>query len=190
MKLTLSGALYHNIRYRLSRLGVVLLVVVFAVYIYLQVSIVLINRQIATQQAVLNQKNAELNQLLSDTTFMKLEATRSLKQSLRQMPWSVHIPKVISIVDALQSLDGGDNSAIQLSDFKVSLESLSLRGTVSNLGLLYYSVPERGFVSLLDRFTQLDFIQQMRVQNYTREQDGTFSFVLQATVIHDDNTKQ
>jgi hypothetical protein len=87
-------------------------------------------------------------------------------------------------------LDGGDNGSIQLSDFKVSLESLSLRWTVTNLLLLYYSAPERGFVSLLDRFAQLDFIQNMRVQNYTREQDGKFSFVLQANVIHDDNTTE
>jgi hypothetical protein len=106
MKLTLSGALYRNIWYRLSRLSIVLLIVVVAVYIYLQVATTITQRQIEKQQDILNQRNAELNQLLSDATFSKLETTRYLKDSLRQMPWSVHIPKVISIVDALQSLDG------------------------------------------------------------------------------------
>jgi Na+-translocating ferredoxin:NAD+ oxidoreductase RnfG subunit len=105
MKLTLSGALYRNIWYRLSRLSIVLLIVVVAVCIYLQVATTMTQRQIEKQQAILNQRNAELNQLLSDAIFSKLEMVRYLKDSLRQMPRSVHIPKVISIVDALQSLD-------------------------------------------------------------------------------------
>jgi len=188
MKITLSGAVYRNIRYRLSRLSMVLFVVLIAVCVYLQVSIFLTKQQISKQQDILTQKNQELEQMLSNQTFTKLETTRYLSQTLRQMPWSVHIPKVISIVDALQSLDGGDNGSIQLSDFKVSLDKISLRGTVSNLLLLYYSAPERGFLSLLDRFAELDFIQDMRVQNYNKSTDGTFEFVLQANVIHDDNT--
>jgi hypothetical protein len=168
----------------------VLFVVVIAVCIYLQASIFLAKQQITKQQAILIQRNQELEQMLSNQTFTKLETTRYLSQTLRQMPWSVHIPKVIGIVDALQSLDGGENGSIQLSDFKVSLDRISLRGTVTNLLLLYYSAPERGFLSLLDRFAQLDFIKDMRVQNYNKSVDGTFEFVLQANVIHDDNTTQ
>lgn len=188
MKLTISWAVYRNVRYKLSRLSVVLFVVVIALCVYLQVSIFLTKQQIHKQQNILAEKNQELEQMLSNQTFTKLETTRYLSQTLRQMPWSVHIPKVISIVDALQSLDGGDNGSVKLSDFKVSLDKISLRGTVSNLLLLYYSAPERGFLSLLDRFAQLDFIQDMRVQNYSKSADGTFEFVLQANVIHDDNT--
>jgi len=164
--------------------------VLIAVCVYLQVSIFLTKQQISKQQDILTQKNQELEQMLSNQTFTKLETTRYLSQTLRQMPRSVHIPKVISIVDALESLDGGDNGSIQLSDFKVSLDKISLRGTVSNLLLLYYSAPERGFLSLLDRFADLDFIQDMRVQNYNKNQDGTFEFVLQANVIQDDNTAE
>ncbi len=171
-------------------MSVVLFVVVIAVCLYLQVSIFLTKQQITKQQEILVEKNQELEQMLSNQTFTKLETTRYLFQTLRQMPWSVHIPKVISIVDALQSLDGGDSGSIQLSDFKVSLDKISLRGTVSNLLLLYYSAPERGFLSLLDRFAALDFIQDMRVQNYSKSTDGTFEFVLQANVIHDDNTTE
>lgn len=188
MKLTLSGAVYRNVRYRLSRLSVVLFVVVIAVCVYLQVSIFLTKQQISKQEDILATKNQELEQMLSNQTFTKLETTRYLSQSLVQMPRSVHIPKVIGIVDALQSLDGGDNGSVKLSDFKVSLDKISLRGTVTNLLLLYYSAPERGFLSLLDRFAELDFIQDMRIQNYSKSSDGTFEFVLQANVIHDDNS--
>lgn len=188
MKLSISWAVYRNVRYKLSRLSVVLFVVVIAVCMYLQASIFLLKQQVNKQQDILTQKNQELEQMLSNQTFTKLETTRYLSQTLRQMPWSIHIPKVISIVDALQSLDGGDSGSIQLSDFKVSLDKISLRGTVSNLLLLYYSAPERGFLSLLDRFAQLDFIKDMRVQNYSKSTDWTFEFVLQANVIHDDNT--
>lgn len=108
MKLTLSGALYHNIRYRLSRLGVVLLIVLVGVYLYLQLSIVMLGRQTTQQQHILDQRNQELNQLLSDATFMQLENSRYLLNNLRQLPWSVHIPKVIGMVDTIQSLDGAD----------------------------------------------------------------------------------
>ncbi len=127
MKLTLSGALYHNIRYRLSRLAVVLFVVILAVYIYLQVSIFMTQRQIDKQQAILDQKNQELEQLLTDTTFSKLETSRYLKDNLQQLPWSVHIPKVIGIVDSIQSISAGTGSTIQIADLKVSLDEISLR---------------------------------------------------------------
>lgn len=180
--------MYRNIRYRLSRLAVVVFVVILAVYIYIQFSIVLTKNQIAKQESILQEKNQELESLLSAEWFSQLETTRYLQDTLRQMPRSQHIPKVIGIVDALESLDGADGWSIQLSDFKVSLEKISLRGTVSNLLLLYYSSPERGFVSLLDRFSQLDFIKDMRVQNYTKSTDGNYEFVLQANVINDADT--
>lgn len=185
--MALSGHMYRNIRYRLSRLAVVIFVVIVAVYLYIQFSIFLTKGQITKQEAILQEKNQELESLLSAEWFSQLETTRYLQQTLRQMPWSQHIPKVIGIVDALQSIDGADGGSVKLSDFKVSLEKISLRGTVSNLLLLYYSAPERGFVSLLDRFAQLDFIKDMRVQNYTKWLDGNYEFVLQANVINDVN---
>jgi len=190
MKLTLSGALYRNIWYRISRLAVVLLVVLIAGYIYLQISIFLTQRQIDRQQAILDQKNQELEQLLANDTFTKLETSRYLKDNLQQLPWSIHIPKVIGIVDSIQGLSGGTGSTVQIADLKVSLKEISLQWTVSNLLLLYYSAPERGFLSVLDRFAELDFIQNMRVQNYIKWLDGNFQFVLQASVINDDNTAQ
>lgn len=73
-----------------------------------------------------------------------------------------------------------------LSDFKVSLENLSVRGKVSNLLLLYYTSPEKGLVSLIDRFKKLDFISDMRIKNYSKDKDtGFFSFVLEANVNKD-----
>ena len=183
-----SWPTYRNARYKVSRLAVVFFVVIVAVYIYLQLSLFLTQSQIAKQELVLQEKNKELESLLSTEWFSTLEAARYLQENVVQMPRSKHIPKVIGIVDSLQSLDWGDGGSIKLSDFRVSLDKISLHGTVSNLLLLYYSAPERGFVSLIDRFAKLDFIKDMRIKNYTKWGDGTYEFVLQANVINDDST--
>lgn len=183
-----SWSTYRNIRYRLSNFSIVILVVIIAVYIYIQLSLFLTKSQIAKQEIILQQKNQELESLLSAEWLSTLEAARYLQENVVQMPRSKHIPKVIGIVDSLQSLDWGDGGSIKLSDFRVSLDKISLHGTVSNLLLLYYSAPERGFMSLLDRFSKLDFIKDMRIQNYTKWADGTYEFVLQANVINDDST--
>jgi uncharacterized protein YlbG (UPF0298 family) len=56
--------------------------------------------------------------------------------------------------------------------------------------LLYYSNPKQNVVSLLDRFSQLDFIKDIRIQTYDKVADaGEFEFVLEANVVNDGNTK-
>lgn len=43
-----------------------------------------------------------------------------------QMPWSEHIAAVSQIFDSIEDVEG-DSYNIKLSDFKISLDSISLR---------------------------------------------------------------
>ena len=105
------------------------------------------------------------------------------------MPWAERINKVIEMLTELKNLTPSSNETIVLSDFKVSLESISLRGKVSSLLLLYYSNPEKNIISLIDRFEKLDFIKDIHIQTYNKGTDNAFDFVLEAKVTDNGNTK-
>ncbi|MBU0627008.1 hypothetical protein KKG31_06565 [Patescibacteria group bacterium] len=84
------------------------------------------------------------------------------------MPWADRISKVIEMLNELKNITSNQSETIALSDFKVSLENISLKGKVSSLLLLYYSNPERNIISLIDRFEKLDFIDDIHIQSYDR----------------------
>ncbi|MEI8090974.1 MAG: hypothetical protein WCG98_01675 [bacterium] len=103
-------------------------------------------------------------------------------------PWSEHISQVIAMLEDIKGVQSNGNDSIVLSDFKVSLDKISLKGKVSNLKVLYTTTD--GATSLFDRFSQLDFIQDIRVQTYDRVGDaGYFSFVLEANIVDNGTTK-
>ena len=55
--------------------------------------------------------------------------------------------------------------------------------------LLYYSNPTKGITSLIDRFSNLDFIKNIRIQTYDRVGDNNYyEFVLEANIINDAGT--
>jgi hypothetical protein len=149
-----------------------------------------INQQIADQNKVLaDQVKIESSYKLL-TGYNKLQAVKSLESKQSDIPWSDHINKVIQMLENIKSVQSSNADSIVLSDFKVDLNKISLKGQVSNLLLLYYSNPKQNVVSLLDRFSQLDFIKDIRIQTYDKVADtGTFEFVLEANVINDGNTK-
>lgn len=120
------------------------------------------------------------------TGFVKLQAVKELEGQYTDIPRSTHIQKVVSMLNDIKSLAAGQDQTLVLSDFTVSLDKLSVRGKVSSLLLLYYTNPEKGIVSLIDRFKTLDFISNMRIKNYSKD-NGFFSFVLEANV--NDNGK-
>ena len=55
--------------------------------------------------------------------------------------------------------------------------------------LLYYSNKTKNIVSLIDRFSSLDFIKNIRIQTYDKVGDNNnYEFVLEANVINDAGT--
>lgn len=101
------------------------------------------------------------------------------------MPWFDHITKIIDILNSLKSVDSSDSDSVILTDFNVSLDTISLRWKVSNLSTLYYSSDKNWIQSLIDKFEWLDFIKNMTIQSYSKVDDGYFEFVLQAKIIND-----
>lgn len=149
-----------------------------------------IKQSIKDQNAeVVKQTNIE-NSYKTLTGYNKLQAVKLLENKQTAIPRSDHINKVIQMLETLKNLQPWNSGSIILSDFKVSLDKISLKGQVSSLLLLYYSDPQSNVVSLLDRFGQLDFIKDIRIQTYDKVGDNNyFQFVLEANVINNGDSK-
>jgi len=123
------------------------------------------------------------------TGYNKLQAVKILEEKQVTMPWSDHISKMIAMLEDMKQIDTSTTDTIALSDFNVSLDKITLKGQVSNLLLLYYSNPAKGVKSLIDRFSSLDFVRNIRIQTYDRVGDNNYyQFVLEANVINDAGT--
>ena len=82
---------------------------------------------------------------------------------------SDHIEKILSILSKVKHVEEGRGN-ILLSDFKINLQELSLNGIVGNLKALYLAPGGSGF-SVLDEFNQLEFLSDIAVRNYERNED-------------------
>jgi uncharacterized protein YlbG (UPF0298 family) len=163
-----------------------LLLLAFA---YLKVDIFLMNQQITDKGQILSGQIAQLESYKLLTGYNKLQAVKILEEKQLTVPWSDHITKVIAMLEDLKKVDTSTTDTIVLSDFNVSMDKITLKGQVSNLLLLYYSSASKGVKSLIDRFSSLDFVKNIRIQTYDRVGDNNYyEFVLEANVINDAGT--
>ena len=88
---------------------------------------------------------------------------------------------LIDVLNQIQDNNYIGANVIKLSDFTISPTSLSLKGKVVDLILLYYSSKEKNYTSVIDRFTNLPFISNLRIQHYTKVGDY-YEFVLTADI--------
>lgn len=156
----------------------------FGVYAYARIMIFLTNKQLADTRVVVQEQDATLLKYHSLSGFNKLLAVKQLESSTTSMTWTNHIQKILDMLANLKNIDQVNGDSIVLSDFNVTLDRISVRGRVSNLLLLYYTSPTKGITSLIDRFLQLDFVEKMKIKNYTKAGDY-FEFVLEANVVPD-----
>ena len=136
---------------------------------------------IEQQTQTIAQQNAELSGFTQMTGYAKYTAVSTVEDKYTTVSWSTRIKKVIDMLDELQSFSIGQTESLVLSDFNVSLDTISFKGRVSNLALLYAG---QSGDSLIDKFKQLDFVDGMHIKNYTKNGDY-FSFVLEANVKKD-----
>ena len=156
---------------------------------YLKVDMFLLNQNIADKRVVLSGQTVQLESYKLLTGYNKLQAVKILEEKQVTMPWSDHITKVIAMLEDLKKVDTSTTDTIALSDFNVSMDKITLKGQVSNLLLLYYSSASKGVKSLIDRFSSLDFVKNIRIQTYDRVGDNNYyEFVLEANVINDAGT--
>lgn len=154
-------------------------------YIYVQASFYITNQKIKNNQEILVKQNNDLEKYKQSTGYNKLYLIRELEKSAQSMPRSEHIPKIIWILEDLKSIDPtwtGENDSIVLSDFKVTLNEISLKWRVSSLKLLYYNSSTWKFKALIDRFQDLDFIEDMKIKTYDKVWEKYFEFVLNAKI--------
>lgn len=158
-------------------------------FAYLKVDMFLMNQEITDKHAVLSGQTAELESYKLLTGYNKLQAVKILEEKQVTVPWSDHITKVIAMLEDMKKVDTSTTDTIVLSDFNVSMDKITLKGQVSNLLLLYYSSPSKSIRSLIDRFSSLDFVKNIRIQTYDRVGDNNYyEFVLEANVINDAGT--
>jgi len=96
-------------------------------------------------------------------------AVKKLETTRNHLPRSDHIEKILSILSKVKHVEEGRGN-ILLSDFKINLQELSLNGIVGNLKALYLAPGGSGF-SVLDEFNQLEFLSDIAVRNYERNED-------------------
>ena len=53
------------------------------------------------------------------------------------MPWSDHVNAIMKIFDEILAVDDSDTRNITFSDFKISLDEISLNGHTTSLAILY-----------------------------------------------------
>ncbi len=152
--------------------------IIFCVFLYLSAKYnewkLVSLREDASQ---LQQQNANF---FLDPKFEKFSLVKNLEANNPQMPWSEHIEKVSEIIDGVKELSAWSDN-IKLEEFQISLENLSLKGSVSNLRILYHM--PYGRLSLIERFESLDFLKDIAIQTYDKKTwDLGFSFVLTAKV--------
>ena len=147
------------------------------------------NQTISDKRQVLSWQTTQLKSYTLLTGYNKLQAVKILEEKQTTMPWSDHISKMITMLEDLKHVDVSTTDTIVLSDFNVSMDKITLKWQVSNLLLLYYSNPTKGITSLIDRFSNLDFIKNIRIQTYDRVGDNNYyEFVLEANIINDAGT--
>jgi len=133
------------------------------------------------QTQTIADQTTQLSGFTQTTGYAKYTAVSTVEDKYTTVSWATRIKKVIDMLDELQSFSNGQDGSLVLSDFNVSLDTLSFKGRVSNLSLLYAG---QSGTALIDKFKQLDFIGDMHIKNYTKNGEF-FSFVLEANVNKD-----
>jgi hypothetical protein len=156
-------------------------------YVYLFIDTTITKRLIVHNQTQVAQEQAAIAAFSAIAGFDKLQFVEDLEHNNYQMPWSDHIEAVIHIFDAVLNVDTAESKNIVLSDFKISLDHISVKGYVSNLRILYNSPDPTKKTALIDRFEQLDFLEDISIKTYQKAADQFgYDFILTANVINDD----
>lgn len=154
-------------------------------YISLKAGGFFLHQRMVDQKATLSGQNVIVASYTSLTGYTKLQAVKSLETQQEDIPRADHIKKIITMLESLKNVQSSTTDMIALSDFKVDLNEISLKGKVSQLALLYASDPVTKAPSLWDRFSSLDFIKDMNIQTYDKVGDNDyFEFVLHAKVLN------
>lgn len=142
-----------------------------------------LERQIHLVDQGISQKKSQISELLSEANFQHYLQIKDLTSQNTQIPWSNYVYKILEILESIKAVQE-ERGGVELSDFKVDLNKLSLNGVVSNLRILYGNRENKG--GLLDSFNQLEFLKDITIRKYQKspENPRAFEFTLSANVIN------
>lgn len=132
----------------------------------------LLHGQETTLQNDIASREAEIQKANASTDYVTYKAAKQLLLVNTQGSWLDRLSRVIGIFTTLQNLGGGN---VAFSDFKIDFDLISLRGSVPNLSYIY---AKKG---VIDQFTALDFIKNVAIKDYKRNED-VFNFTLTADI--------
>ena len=182
----MSSVWFHSRRKLYFKVVLVLFVITILGYIALKVGWFFLQQRIVDENTTLSGQNAIVASYTSLTGYNKLQAVKHLETQKADVPWADHINKVIAMLGSLRNIQSTATDMIQLSDFTVNLDEISLKGKVSDLSLVYADDPVTHASSLWDKFASLDFVKNISIQSYDTVWDNNyFEFVLHANVIND-----
>jgi len=137
-------------------------------YIYLFMSTSVTKKLITANQRAITRQEEVIANFSNIPGFDKLQLVKEYESSNNQMPWHDYIEAIRNIFEELKDLNGEESRNIELSDFKISLEEISLRGYVTNLRILYFSPDPEEKTSLIERFENLPFLHQISIKHYEK----------------------
>jgi len=120
-----------------------LLVLSILGFLFFKVYGFFINQKIKDQNVVLAGQTKIEESYRALTGYNKLQAVKHLETQQSDIPRSDRINKIIKMLEDLKGVQASSTDVIILSDFKVSLDTISLKGQVANLMSLYYSNPDK-----------------------------------------------
>ena len=120
-----------------------------------------LQRQSSVLDQGISDKQNQISSLLADENFSHYLHIQDLESKTSRIPWSDYVRRILEILDTIKSVEES-RGGVQLSEFKVDLEKLSLNGEVSNLKVLYGN--RFGSGGLLDKFNGLDFLSDISVR--------------------------
>ena len=162
----MKGNFESSRRYAYS-IGLACVIICVLIYGWSFLTDIWLNQRITTKQEQLAQVEATIAKIGSEKAFFSYK----FAEELIAQWWtkrSSHITALIEVLREVQSNNYVGANAIQLSDFTISPTKLTLKWKVSNLILLYYSSPEKWYVSVIDRFASLSFISNITIKRYNK----------------------
>lgn len=143
-------------------------------------------RELKSIQDTIQEKQEILEKNEASPGYKKFLAIKALEKKHNGMYWFERIEKIYNIFEELKNVDSESDDDIELSDFYVSLEEVSLKWTVWELKNLYFTNASWKMKALIDSFQKLEFIDKMTIREYNKSDDDRFEFVLFANVINND----
>ncbi len=129
------------------------------------------------------QKEEASNKLRESDDIVKFEIARYINNKENSTNRSDNINNLIRMYTELLNSARNTNNGIILNDFTIQQDAIQVRGQISELRFMYYINDPKNFGGIIDRFSSLDFIDNITIPYYQRNGEY-YDFILRADVVN------